>query len=164
MEKTQQGLKWIVKILNKHKIPYKIGGGFAANFYGSPRPVRDIDISLSGKYFSTIIPEVSGHIVAGPKHYLNDKWDCNTLSLNYKGQEIDITDVDTLRMTNKDRTKWIQSKELYSQHDPVLADINGINVYFFHPKTLIAYKKELDGDHQLVDIEAIQKYIINNKL
>ena len=36
-EKTIDALKWIVGILNKHNIPYRIGGGFAAKMYGSSR-------------------------------------------------------------------------------------------------------------------------------
>ena len=163
-EKTIQGLKWIVKILNKNNIPYRIGGGFASYVYGSTRPVGDIDISLSGKYFPIIIPEVSEYITAGPKHYLNEKWDCNTLSLGYNEQEIDMTDVDTLKMSNKERTEWIQSKELYSQYNPMVVSVGGIDVSLFHPRGLIAYKKELGGEHQEVDIEAIQKYITKNKL
>lgn len=55
-EKTLNALRWIVGILNKHQVPYRIGGGFAAHIYGSNRPINDIDISLPGKYFSAIVP------------------------------------------------------------------------------------------------------------
>jgi hypothetical protein len=50
-EKTLKALHFIVGILNKHKIQYRIGGGLAAHVYGSTRAVNDIDISLSGKFF-----------------------------------------------------------------------------------------------------------------
>jgi len=43
-EKTLNALNWIVGILTKHRIPYRIGGGLAAHVYGSPRPVNDIDL------------------------------------------------------------------------------------------------------------------------
>lgn len=158
-EKTARGLKWIVGILNKNDIPYRIGGGLAAYVYGSRRPINDIDISVSGAYFSTIIPEVSDYIVAGPKHYLNEKWDCDTLSLDYHGQEIDLTDVDTLRMTNKDQTAWIQAKTLYDRYEPVILQVEGVNVSLFDPRGLIEYKKELGREHQAADIEAVEKYL-----
>ncbi len=61
---TEEALKWIVGILNKHNIPYRIGGGFAANFYGSNREINDIDFSLSGEYFSEIVSETKEYIVA----------------------------------------------------------------------------------------------------
>ena len=156
--KTQEALKWIVDILDRNNVPYKIGGGFAACVYGSPRKVNDIDISLSGEYFPVIVPEVSGYITAGPKHYLNEKWDCSTLSLNYHGQDIDMTDVDTLKMTNVGKTEWIDVKNI-RLFDAIKTDINGITISIMDPRDLIAYKKELGGEHQLIDIEAVQKYL-----
>lgn len=47
-EKTTRALKWIVGILSKLEVPYRIGGGFAAHVYGSNRLINDIDISLPG--------------------------------------------------------------------------------------------------------------------
>ena len=160
-EKTYKALKWIIEILDKNNISYKIGGGFAANFYGSSREINDIDISLSGKNFEIIIPEVKEYITIGPKHYLNEKWDCNTLSLNYFGQDIDITDIDTLKMTNLDKTKWIQVREI-RQYDGIFKNIDDLTVSIMDPRDLIKYKKELGGEHQLIDIKAIERYIEKN--
>jgi hypothetical protein len=160
-EKTESALRWITKILADNHIPYKIGGGFAAKVYGSARPVNDIDISLSGKYFPTIVSKVDGYITAGPKHYLNEKWDCTTLSLNYHGQDIDMTDVDTLKMSNLEKSKWINVKGI-RLYDAVPININGIDVLIMDPRDLIAYKKELDGAHQLTDISAVQEYMAGN--
>ncbi len=166
-EKTINALKWIVSILNKHNIPYRIGGGFAAHMYGSNRPVNDIDFSLSGKYFPIIVSEVKEFITSGPKHYLNAKWDCDTLSLNYYGQEIDITDIDTLRMSNKEQTEWFQTKDNYRKFSNFIKVVDGIEISLINPNDLVAYKKELvDKDHryQLDDVETVEKYIINHNL
>jgi len=157
-DKTLEALKWIVGILNKLEVPYRIGGGFAAHIYGSSRPINDIDISLPGRFFDAIVSETKDYITAGPKHYSNEKWDCDTLSLSYHGQDIDLTDVDTLRMSNKAKTEWVSPKEKYYVHDPVIKNIVGIDVALFDPRDLIAYKKELDGDHQTIDIDAVEKY------
>lgn len=161
-ERTNKGLHWIVKILNRHGIPYKIGGGFAAKVYGSPRAVNDIDISLSGTFFDIIVSEVEKYITAGPKHYLNEKWDCNTLSISYNGQDIDMTDVDTLLMSNLDQSAWMKVKDM-RLFDAIICNINGIDVSIMDPRDLVAYKKELGGEHQAIDIEAIEKYMhLNN--
>ncbi len=166
-EKTLKALHFIVGVLDKHKIPYRIGGGFAAHIYGSERPVNDIDISLSGKYFSIIVPEIKEHITVGPKHYTNVKWDCDTLSINYYGQDIDMTDIDTLRMSNKEQTEWFQTKDIFRKFPNVIKEVDGIEVSLIDPRDLVAYKKELaDKDHlyQLIDIEAVGKYITDNGL
>lgn len=162
--KTKKALQWIVEILNRNQIPYRIGGGFAAHFYGSDRSINDIDISLGGEYFPIIIPEISGYITAGPKHYLNEKWDCDTLSINYNGQKIDMTDINTLRMSNKEKTKWYQTKDKYRNFPNIIMNIEGIEVSIMDPRDLVDYKKHLDGDHQLVDIEAGEKYIKENNI
>ncbi len=164
-EKTINALKWIVGILNKNNIPYRIGGGFAAHVYGSSRPVNDIDFSLSGEYFPIIVSETKDYITSGPKHYLNAKWDCDTLSLNYNGQEIDITDIDTLRMTNKEQTEWFQTKEHFRKFPTVSRVVEDIEISLIDPRDLIAYKKELaDTEHQyqMLDVKAVEKYIENN--
>jgi hypothetical protein len=166
-EKTKRALQWIVNIFNKSNIPYRIGGGFAAHVYGSGREVNDIDISLSGEYFPVIITEVSPYITAGPKHYSNAKWDCDTLSLNYFGQEIDMTDVDTLRMSNKEQTEWFQTKDRYRKFPSVLKIVDGIEVSLIDPRDLVEYKKELadkDHEYQLIDVKAVEKYIAENGL
>lgn len=163
-EKTLNALHRIVGILNKNNIPYRIGGGFAAHIYGSARPVNDIDITLPGKYFQTIILEVTEYITAELKHYSDEKWDCDGLSLDYHGQEIDITDIDTLRMSNKEQTKWFQTKDKFRIFPSLTIKVAGINVSLIDPRDLIAYKKHLNGDHQLIDIAAIQKYITSHNL
>ena len=163
-EKVINALRWIVGILDKHQIPYRIGGGLAAHAYGSPRAVNDIDISLSGKYFPTIVSEVSDFITAGPNHYSNEKWDCDTLSLAYQGQEIDITDIDTLRMSNKEKTEWFYMKDKYRSAGTLNVNVDGIEISLIHPRDLVGYKQHLDGDHQLVDIEAVQQYLLKNAL
>jgi len=157
--KTREAMRWIVGILNTHQVPYRIGGGFAAHVYGSNRPVNDIDISLPGKYFDVLIPDLQEYITAGPTHYKNEKWDCDTLSLNYHGQEIDMTDIDTLCMSNKDKTEWFQTKDRYRKYPNRILEIEGVNVSLIDPRDLVAYKGELDGEHQLVDIEAVKDYI-----
>ncbi len=164
-EKTINALKWIVGILNKNNIPYGIGGGFAAHMYGSSRPVNDIDFSLSGEYFPVIVAETRDYITAGPKHYSNAKWDCNTLSLNYQGQQIDITDIDTLKMSSREKTEWFQTKDHFRKFSTITKVIENIEVSLIDPRDLIAYKKELaDNEHQyqMLDVQAVEKYIENN--
>ncbi len=164
-EKTINALRWLVSILNKHTIPYRIGGGFAAHVYGSNRPVNAIDFSLSGEYFPIIVKETKEYITSGPKHYSNEKWDCDTLSLNYFGQEIDITDVDTLQMSSKDRSKWFQTKDSFRKFPSVNMVVEGIEISLMDPRDLAAYKKELaDENHiyQKDDVEAVEKYIKEN--
>jgi len=159
-QKTLDALHWIIEIFNRHNIPYRIGGGFAAKLYGSLRPLNDIDFGISEKYFSIIVPEIFEYITYGPNHYKDVKWDCELITLNYHNQEIDISGTDTIKMSNKERTKWIHLDE---SSDTLDMNVAGIDIKVMNPIELMEYKKELDGEHQLVDIKAIENYLATHK-
>jgi len=157
-KKTIDALRWIVGIFNKHNIPYRIGGGFAAKMYGSPRPLNDIDFCIPEKYFKIVLPDISEYITHGPERWNGDgKWDCELMTLDYHGQEIDISGSDTMKLSNKERTTWIPRGDF--PYNTVDMNIEGIDVKVMNPLELATYKKELDGDHQLVDIKVIEDYI-----
>ena len=75
-----------------------------------------------------------------------------------------MTDVDTLRMSNKEETMWYQTKDVYRNFPNIPTNVNGIMVSLMDPRDLVAYKKHLGGDHQLVDIEAVERYIVEHGL
>ena len=157
-ENTFNALTWIIKILNENNIPYRVGGGTATFLYGSGRKINDIDISLSGEYFSKLVPLVERYITAGPKHYVNKKWDCTTLSLTYNGQDIDLTDVDTLLMKSSFDNTWIRNKEIYQKWPDIKKHLDGgLLVTLMHPKVLLEYKQHLDGEHQEFDRNYLKK-------
>ena len=158
--KTIDALVWIVGVLEKHEVEYQISGGFAAKLYGSPRELNDIDIDIREKYFETVLPEVSPYVTFGPARFNDGKFDCDLMTLDYGGQEIDISGTDTLRMSNKDRTEWISYPNF--TFDTLDTDVAGISLKVVHPWKLIEYKKELDGEHQHADIQAAQAYIAQN--
>lgn len=156
---TCEALKWIAQILNDNNIPYRIGGGSATFLYGSGRAINDIDISVQGKFFETIVPLVKEYITIGPKYYKNDKWDCTTLSLNYHGQDIDLTDVDTLLMKRRDGSGWVKNKDIYEKYPNKIVEVDGVKISLMNPKVLLEYKQELDGEHQEFDRKYLQEYI-----
>lgn len=161
-QKTLDALTWIIDILNKNKIQYQITGGFAAKLYGSPRDLNDIDIDISEKYFPTILPYISQYITYGPARFTDNKWDLDLITLNHKGQEIDIGGIDTLRISNKERTKWISYPDfIFNTLD---IEVEGMFLKVIHPKELIDYKKELDGEHQQLDIRATSEYLVEQSL
>ena len=159
-KKTADALRWILGILTEKNIDYQISGGLAAKLYGSSRELHDIDIDISEKHFSSILPELSTYITYGPKRLNDGKWDCALLTLEYGGQEIDLCGIDTMRMSNKERTKWLTYENDLSKS--LTLNVDGIDLKVIHPRDLIAYKKELDGDHQLVDVQAVEEYAAKN--
>lgn len=159
-EKTKNALKWILEILNKKNIPYEISGGFAAKLYGSKRLLNDIDLDVPEENFKDILPEVQSYIIFGPGHLNDGKWDLYVMTLNYKGQEIDISGAYNAKVSNKERTKWIPIPADFSKIRKLKIDAISVNI--ISPEDLIFYKQNLDGEHQVKDIQAINEFLTNN--
>lgn len=156
-EKTLNALRWMLDLFEKHKIQYQVSGGFAAKLYGSDRTLNDIDFDVPDKALGVLLPDIFSYVTYGPSRFNDGKWDCELITLNYQGQEIDITGIDTMRMTNKNRTQWLSSVVKWS--DCILVPVCEMKVRVISPKALVAYKKELDGNHQRIDIGAVEKYM-----
>ena len=161
-KKVVDALKWMVEILGKKNIEYQIAGGFAAKVFGSSRPLNDIDFDISENFFPKILSDVSQYITYGPARLNDGKWDCELITLNYHGQEIDISGVDSMKLSNKERNKWIPYKENFFKN--VELDVDGMKLRVIHPRELVAYKQELDGEQQLTDIRATEQYLARNRL
>jgi len=150
-------LHWIINILEEHEIQYSISGGFAAHLYGSPRPINDIDLDIPEDDFDKIYGEVKDFIIFGPANYKDARWDLKLMTLNYHGQEIDISGAFEQKIHDDNQQKWL--------HDPTdFTDLNtipfdGLDLKVITPENLLAYKKLLIGDHQAIDIKAVEKFI-----
>lgn len=62
-------------------------------------------------------------------------------------------------MSNKEKTTWIQSKDIYRKYPNQIINVNGINISLMNPKVLLEYKKELSGEHQDYGINFLKEYI-----
>ena len=138
---TEEAFKWIVGLLNKYSIPFQIAGGFAARLYGSERELADIDIGISDNRFDELYPDVKEYITFGPAQYLDDEWDVKLMTLNYKGQEIDMAGEDTIKLFDKKTKNWISASCDFSKSEN--KEVYGLTVPVIPKEALIAYKKKL---------------------
>jgi hypothetical protein len=157
MKNTEAAFRWIVGILNDHKIPFEISGGFAARMYGATRDLADIDLDIPEENFQDILPEVKKHIVFGPARYRDDNWDLFLMTLRYLGQDIDIAGAKA-RMLDQNTRKWVALNADFSRTTPL--EIYGLRVPVANKEDLIAYKRMLGREVDNIDIEQMTK---NNK-
>src|SRR3989344_3149994 len=139
MRKTKEAFKWIINILKKHKIPYRISGGLAARIYGSKRPLRDIDIEIQDSDFKDIIPDIKKYIKEGPKNFKDKVMKTYGLVLFYKGQQIEFSGTETEELFDAKRRKWIKSKIDISKITK--KKVYGGIVKVIRKKDLLVYKK-----------------------
>ena len=152
---TEDAFKWIVGLLQKHKIPFQISGGFAARLYGSERELNDIDIGVPDNALGILAPDVKEYITLGPKHLVDDKkWDLQIMGLRYKGQEIDLVGRDSIRLFDKNTNDWIPGHRDISKSE--MKQVYGLTVPVIPKKALIAYKKKLLREVDILDIKALE--------
>lgn len=84
MQYSREAFQWIVRILRKNKIPFRISGGLAARTYGSSRKLADIDIDVPDNKIKKLLPFFADYKYKGPNNYKDNEWDCYGISIDYK--------------------------------------------------------------------------------
>ncbi len=156
MNKNTEGtFIWIINILKKQNIPFQIKGGFASRLYGVDRELADIDISIPEDKFDELLPEIKDFIKSGPEQYLDEEWDIKLITLTYKNQDIDIAGAFEKKNFDKTTKKWVNTPSNFDTS--VYMDVYGLNVPVIAKEDLIAYKKLIQRDVDIFDIEALSK-------
>ena len=151
---AKEAFHWIIKILNKHNVPFQISGGLAAKVYGSSRPLYDIDIEMSDEFFQIILDDVKNHIIFGPKRNISETFNVLRLSLNYKGQDIDLTGTDE-KVFDKEKNSWIDNSIDLSKSKT--CDIFSLKVPVISKEALITCKEKTLRDVDKIDLKEINK-------
>lgn len=152
---TEEALRWIVALFHKHQIPFQISGGFAARLYGSNRELNDIDIGIPDDCFEKLYPDVKEYVVFGPEHYKSEKWNLKLMALRYKNQKIDIAGRNTISFFSEKEQKWIPAHRDLTE--ATFMEVYGLTVPVIPKDKLIAYKKRLGREVDLLDIENLER-------
>ena len=155
MEKTEKALRWILGILEKHKVTYQISGGFAAKLHGATRELADIDIEVPHEVFSKIMDEVKPFIFWGPTRFQDENWDLVYAKIEYGGQKVDITDGGSLKIIDGKTKEVVLRKIDFS--DFIEKEIFGMRVKVIPKEKLIRYKSVLGRDVDKLDIEQMKQ-------
>ncbi len=158
---TRSALHWIVDIFEAENVPYQIVGGTAAHFYGAARPINDIDIDVSEKYFARILERVKKYVTFGPEVLIDSEWIVLVLGITYHGQLIEISNADAQKIHDDAAGAWKDFS--YTVQDVVEIPWEGKRLRFLTPQLMIDYKRLLHGQKQKDDIAVIQKFIDGTK-
>ena len=154
METAEKAFLWIVGILRKHNVPFRISGGMAARAYGSKRALADIDIDIPEEKFDDILPDVKEFMTDAPERFVGNGWDLLIMVLNYHGQAIDISG-DKVKIQNPKTSEWTKLDVNFSDVENI--EIFGISVPVIKKEKLIAYKKILSRPVDILDIAELSR-------
>lgn len=154
MNNAKEALIWITNIIKKHNIPYQIAGGLAVRAYGSTRELKDIDIDIPEEDIEKIKDEVRSFITFGPNQFKDESWDLLLMTLNYQGQEIDLSGAYNTKVYNKKKKVWEKIITDFSKVKYI--DIYGLTLPVIGREELIAYKKILARPVDVLDLEHLE--------
>ncbi len=127
----------------------------AAIAYGANRPLADIDIDIPDNQFTRIMDDVKPYIIFGPARFKSDKWDLLLMTLNYQGQEIDLSGADSAHIFNAMTHEWVLLNEnLLNVPSQKIVDLN---LPVIPLQNLVYYKKILAREVDLIDVRQIER-------
>lgn len=154
---TKAAFEWIIDLLDREKIAYKISGGLAARTWGSTRPLSDIDIDVNDKDVDKIVGLARDYVVEGPVRYIDNNWDLYIATLKYRSQEIDIAGITTAKIYDQHLGAWIDYND--DIDSGMVKEIYGRQVYVESLKNLIAYKSKIRREVDLEDVRQISDFL-----
>ena len=150
-EDYKKTLKWIVGILEKRKIRFNVLGGLAAYAYGSRRMLVDIDLAMRNEDFKKILPDVKDYIVEAPHFSKSENWECYYMEIEKDGITIEIGGDKGCRFLDSKTGSWQKLGDGLSK--PVIKKVFGLSLPVISKKELIAYKKKLMRDVDIIDLK-----------
>lgn len=158
---TEGAFGWITGLLDSGGFPWQVVGGLAAQIYGSPRPLADIDIDTSHAALSSVAEQARSYLTFGPERYRDSEFDIELLSLRWRGQDIDLTAAEDIRLFDRSGRVWREvptDLRLYESHH-----VYGRRAQVITRAGLIEYKRIIDRPVDRVDIEAIERGTSKNR-
>jgi predicted kinase len=157
-------LGFLIQTLNGEGIEFQVSGGLVAIAHGATRPLYDIDLEIHKKDVETIRDLFRKYIIEDWNNDLegdDDQFDIWMMKLEIKGVPIDINQVEDVYLISKTGERTLQPSDM----DTEIKVVEGIALPVLRKEPLIAYKKLLGRDTDLIDIQQISynmKLIILN--
>jgi hypothetical protein len=155
MRDSAAALAWIVGELERRGIPFALVGGIAANAYGTTRPLNDIDIDVPADCLPTLAQELEVYKSFGPEHFVSECFDCDLLGFSYKGQEIELSGAETMRIKDASTGAWLLWPTALSAVETRV--VFGLAVPVMARRHLVAYKKLAGRDTDLMDVVELER-------
>jgi hypothetical protein len=149
---TEAAFHFVIDLLEQHRIEYKITGGFAARLYGANRELADIDIEVKETDLPLLASLVADYTTYPLQRYQDDNWDLMLLTVNYRGQEIDLAS-QTAKIFNQQTVQWeVRTSELTNYE---LHTVYGREVKVETRTALVVYKLKLARAVDVDDVYAL---------
>jgi hypothetical protein len=149
-------LRLVSSLLAEQGRLWQIAGGTAARFYGSDRPLADLDIEVPDAVVATLAGNACAarvKLLFAPARYTDNEW-CLTLpTVLYHGQEIDFAGVDVAWVRDRRGAVWVRQPADVARAQPTSLD--GYPVRTIPRADPVAYKRLIRRDVDLADLATL---------
>ena len=152
-EIQKRALVFLAQTLERNEVDFQVTGGLAAIMYGAKRPLYDIDIDICKKDVAKVREVFKEFIIVDWNNELEDDdvFDLWMMTLEIGGVSIDISQVEEGRVRVLGG-EWVDlPQELEFERMP----FEGLGFPVQKKEALVAYKKVIARDTDLVDIQQI---------
>lgn len=153
--KSNKALEWIVDFLETKNIPYLICGGLAAIAYGSTRQLHDIDLYVSSERYLEVVAFGEEFNSDGPKRLHDANWNVEYVQFFYEDQKVEVGSSDNVGVYDAIGRTWFQKHLDFTNY--MDAVVYGRKVRVMDKASLIEYKKKLNREVDIIDIEEMLK-------
>jgi hypothetical protein len=153
-ETQKKVLELLVESLQKNNIEFQVSGGLAAIVHGATRPLYDIDLEIHKEDVETVRALFKGYITEDWNNDLegpDDQFDIWMMKLEIEGVPVDINQIEEVYLISKDGERTLQPTDMDTE-PRVFA---GMTIPVLRKEPLIAYKRKLGRDTDLIDIEQL---------
>jgi hypothetical protein len=151
-EAQRQTLECVALTLAENNIPFQVTGGLAAIAYGANRPLWDIDIDVSKKDIPKIRELFKGDIKDDYHHVESEHWDIYVMTLQINGVQVDFSQIEENYQIDKHGNRI---GGCYDFSKAKGLEIEGIRLPVEDKEELVAYKKIIGRDTDLIDVRQI---------
>ncbi|MDP2815241.1 MAG: hypothetical protein Q8O19_01010 [Rectinemataceae bacterium] len=153
-ETQRKVLAFIVESLQKSNIEFQVSGGLAAIVHGATRPLYDIDLEIHKEDVETVRALFKGYITEDWNNDLegpDDQFDIWMMKLEIEEVPVDINQIEEVYLISKDGERTLQPSDM----DTEPREFAGLTIPVLRKEPLIAYKRKLGRDTDLIDIEQL---------
>jgi hypothetical protein len=154
-ETQKEVLNFLVQTLRGEDITFQVSGGLAAIAHGATRSLYDIDLEIHKKDVETVRTLFREYITEDWNNDLDgedDQFDIWMMKLEIRGVPVDINQVEDVYLISKTGERTLQPSDMDTESKVV----EGITIPALRKEPLIAYKKILGRDTDLIDIEQME--------
>jgi len=150
-----KALEWIESKLHHARAPRLYCGGLAVRAYGGSRPLNDIDLFVPDAHFWPLVDALGAYIRKPALRQREAGWELTYAQFVYDGIKIEIGSDDHPRIQDGMTGDWgVLDIDYAAAEQRTYA---GCTIPLMARRQLIAYKRTLRRDVDLIDVSQIDR-------